>query len=300
MTPKSTKLWTALITPFTADAKAVDFDTLVKLAKRQEAAGNGVMILGSTGESPLLGDDEKKEIVRVTCGLKLAVPVMVGTPNVNFRQAMDWMDFCRGCGADAYLAATPVYTKPGPEGQIDWFKNVFDAADAPIMLYNIPSRTGAVLSPAVLRALKEHRNFWGLKESSGLEMYIEYNAAAPDVALYCGDDHLFAAAVGIGAAGLISVASNMWPEACHAYVDACLNGTYRGSEWWRISKALFAASNPVPVKALMQQRGVIPSGTVRLPLSVKDLPSIDGLIAADEKVREWQARAPARQEGKAA
>jgi len=289
MNPKNTSLWTALITPFTPE-NAVDYDTLVKLAKRQEAAGNGVMILGSTGESISLSDEEKREIVRITCGLKLQVPVMVGTPNLNFMQTMAWIDYCRGCGADAYLAATPVYTKPGAEGQIDWFTKIFDSVDAPVMLYNIPSRTGAVLQPAVLKALKGHKNFWGIKESSGLDAQVDYLATAPNVSLYCGDDYIFVASASIGASGLISVAANMWPEACNAYVKACLDGTYRGQEWWRISKALFTASNPIPVKALMQHKGVLPSGAVRLPLSAKDLASMDGLIAADEKVAEWHSR----------
>lgn len=290
MNPKNTYLWTALVTPFSPDSSAVDFDALVKLIRRQEAAGNGVMILGSTGESISLSDDEKREIVRVTCSLKLKVPVMVGTPNLNFKQTMTWIEFCHGCGADAYLAATPVYTKPSAEGQVEWFTRVFDAVDAPVMLYNIPSRTGAVLHTAVLKALKGHKNFWGIKESSGLDMQVDYMAAAPNVALYCGDDYIFVASASIGASGLISVAANMWPEACNAYAKGCLDGTYRGQEWWHISKALFSTSNPVPVKALMQHRGILASGAVRLPLSAKDLASIDGLVAADEKVKEWQSR----------
>lgn len=300
MRANQTWLWTALVTPFTPDGEAVDFAELVKQVKRQEVAGNGVMILGSTGESLSLTDDEKREIVRVTMGLKLKVPVMVGTPNANLKQTLTWLDFCHGCGADAYLAATPVYTKPAPQGQIDWFRTVLDAADAPVMLYNIPSRTGAVLSPAVLKALQGHRNFWAVKESSGLDAYVDYAAAAPDVALYCGDDYLFVAAASIGACGLISVASNMWPEACNAYVQACRDGSYRGQEWWRIGKALFATTNPIPVKALMQDRGVLASGAVRLPLSIKDLASLDGLRAADRQVAAWYENHIAQRKDKAA
>jgi 4-hydroxy-tetrahydrodipicolinate synthase len=298
---KETWLWTAIITPFTADASGVDFETFAALLKRQEAAGNGVMILGSTGESLSLSEDEKKEIVRFTFAQKLKVPVMVGTPNVNLTQTLAWIDFCKGCGAEGYLAATPVYTKPAAQGQIDWFRAILDAVDAPVMLYNVPSRTGSTLSPEVLRALAKHKNFWAVKESSGgLDMYIEYAAAAPDVALYCGDDNLMVAAASIGACGLVSVASNMWPDACNAYVKACRDGSYRGQEWWRIGKSLFATTSPVPLKSLMHERGILPNPAVRLPLSVKDFASLDGVKVADQAVTEWFGRWTSTREGKAA
>lgn len=299
MRAKETRLWTALITPFTADGSGVDYATLGDLLKRQDAAKNGVLILGSTGESLSLSDDEKREIVRFTLAQKLGVPVMVGIPNINMAQTLAWLEFCRGCGADAYLAATPAYTKPGAEGQIGWFKAVFDAVDAPVMLYNVPSRTGSTLSPQVLRALQNHKNFWAVKESSGgLDMYIEYTTAAPNAALYCGDDNMLPSAVPLGACGLVSVASNVWAEACHSYVTACRENAYRGQEWWSASKALFTASSPVPVKALMHHRGMIPNAGVRLPLSARDLTSLDGLKAADQQIAEWHREFKAQ--GKAA
>ncbi|MDR3449822.1 MAG: 4-hydroxy-tetrahydrodipicolinate synthase [Alphaproteobacteria bacterium] len=290
MRAQETWLWTALVTPFTPDAGKVDYAALGSLLKRQNAAGNGILILGSTGESLSLNEDEKKEIVRFTMAQKLSVPVMIGLPNINAAQTMGWIDFCRGQGADAYLAATPAYTKPGAEGQVGWFTHIFDAVDAPVMLYNVPSRTGASLSPAVLRALQSHRNFWAVKESSGgLEAYVDYAAAAPNVALYCGDDNLLAPAASLGACGLVSVASNMWPEACAAYVAGCRDATYRGQDWWIASKALFTTASPVPLKALMHRRGLLPSSAVRSPLSVSDLASFDLLDAADKRITEWHA-----------
>lgn len=288
MSMKQTTLWTALVTPFTADASAVDYATLKTLLKRQEAAGAGVLILGSTGESLALSDEEKCEIVKFTFAQKLSVPIMIGTPNINLAHALDWISFCRGQGADAYLAATPSYSKPGPQGQLGWFTKILDACDAPVMLYNVPSRTGASLSSEVLRTLQNHKNFWAVKESSGgVDAYNDYASAAPKVALFCGDDPIMASAAPLGACGLVSVASNMWPEACAAYVNACLKGTYNGTEWHRISKALFMTTSPVPVKAIMQARGIMPSAMVRLPLSTKDLANIDALNAADQLVNEW-------------
>jgi len=288
MDAKASWLWTALVTPFFAEDGAIDYATFGTLLKRQEAAGNGVLILGSTGEAISLSEEEKREVVRFTLGLKLAVPVMVGVPNSNLAQSLAWLDFCRGLGIDAYLAATPLYTKPGAEGQKGWFQKIFDAADAPIMLYNVPSRTGAVLSPEVLRALHKHKNFWAVKESSGgLEMYVEYGTAAPNVALYCGDDNILASAVPIGACGLVSVAANVWPDACRAYVIACRENAYCGQEWWRASKSLFTTSSPVPLKALMHHKGMLPTADVRLPLSAKDLANLEGLITADQSIAKW-------------
>ena len=290
MHAKETWLWTALVTPFLSETNGIDYATFGALLKRQEAAGNGVLILGSTGEAISLSEEEKREMVRFTLAQKLTVPVMVGVPNSNLAQSLAWLDFCRGSGIDAYLAATPLYTKPGADGQKGWFQEIFDAADAPVMLYNVPSRTGAVLSPEVLRALQKHKNFWAVKESSGgLDMYVDYAVAAPNVALYCGDDNVLASAAPLGACGLISVAANVWPDACQAYVTACRASAYCGQEWWRASKTLFTTSSPVPLKALMHHRGMIPTNTVRLPLCASDLASLDGLKAADQMILDWHS-----------
>ena len=301
MRAKETWLWTALVTPFFADGGGIDFATFGNLIKRQEAAGNGILILGSTGEAISLSEEEKSEIVRFTLAQNPSVPVMVGVPNSNQAQTLAWLDFCRGRGIDAYLAATPVYTKPGVEGQKGWFQKLFDAADAPIMLYNVPSRTGAVLSPEVLRALHGHKNFWAVKESSGgVDMYVEYAIAAPDVALYCGDDNILPSAAPLGACGLVSVAANVWPDACAAYVAACRESSYRGQDWWRASKSLFTTSSPVPLKALMTHKGLIPTATVRSPLCTSDLASLDGVKAADLQIAEWHSSVLTRSKEQAA
>ncbi|MDE2029804.1 MAG: 4-hydroxy-tetrahydrodipicolinate synthase [Alphaproteobacteria bacterium] len=288
MDARKTWLWTAMVTPFTADGSAVDYASFGKILKMQEAAGNGILILGSTGESLSLSEEEKQEIVRYTFSLGLKVPVMVGTPNANMAQTLAWLDFCRGKGAHAYLAATPLYTKPAAQGQIGWFRKLFDAADAQVMLYNVPGRTGAALNPAVLSDLRAHKNFWAVKESSGgLDAYASFADAAPDAALYCGDDNMLASATPLGACGLVSVVGNAWPEACRAYVEACRAGRYRGQIWWNASKAMFTTTSPVPVKALMHDLGMIASGAVRLPLSRNDLASLDQVRAAHQAVAQW-------------
>jgi 4-hydroxy-tetrahydrodipicolinate synthase len=301
MRAKEQWLWTAMITPFTDNGNKVDYDVLGDLLKRQESAGNGVFILGSTGEPLSLSDEEKKAVVHFTLGKKLAVPVMVGVPNFNLAQSMAWLNFCHGLGIDAYTTASPAYSKPGPQGQIEWFRKLFDAADAPVMLYNVPSRTGGSLFPEVAAALRQHKNFWAVKESSGgLEMYVDFAAAAPDIALYCGDDNILASAAPLGACGLVSVASNVWADACHSYTAECRAGTYRGQEWWIASKALFTTTSPVPLKALMHHKGLLPNGSVRLPLSTADLANLEGLNAADKQISEWHSLTQSRRKEKAA
>jgi 4-hydroxy-tetrahydrodipicolinate synthase len=301
MRAKNNWLWTALITPFTKDGSEVDYSALGRLLKKQEAAGNGVLILGSTGESLSLSEEEKREIVRFTCAQKLSVPTMIGIPNINLTQTLAWLDYCRGCGADAYLAATPSYTKPAAEGQVAWFTKIFEAADAPIMLYNVPSRTGATLAPAVLKALQNHKNFWALKESSGgLEAYVDYTTVASNIVLYCGDDNLLPSATPIGACGLVSVASNVWPEACAAYVRSCQEGKYKGQDWWVASKALFSTTSPVPLKALMCELKLIDQPAVRLPLSTTDLNGLDALKSGHRMVNEWYDRQQKSKSDKAA
>ncbi len=300
MKAKQQYLWTALITPFAADG-AVDYAGLAELIKQQDNAGNGILLLGSTGEAMALAEDEKREIVRVALSLKTKSPIMVGVPNINLAQTLAWVETCRGLGIDAYLAATPAYSKPASQGQCGWFCAVMDAADAPVMLYNVPSRTGASLSPDVLRELRGHKNFWAIKESSGgLDAYVDYASAAPNIALYCGDDNILPSAAPLGACGLVSVASNVWPDATHAYVDACRAGVFGGQDWWKATKALFSTTSPVPLKALMQLRGMIASNTVRLPLSIADLGSTDALKQADAAIAEWHKNYSAQNKGKAA
>lgn len=265
-------------------------EDLSSLIKRQNDAGNGILILGSTGEGLALGLEDKKQVVEAAMSSDLKVPVMVGVGGFNLQRQLEWMAYCRGRGVDAFLLVTPLYAKPGPHGQVEWFEQLLDAAERPCMIYNVPSRTGQELSPLVLDELKDHPNFLAVKEASGsITSYQNYRKAAPELAFYSGDDGLTPFFAMAGCNGLVSVASNVWPEATHRYINWCLNG--RGQEllplWEECSDALFGAPNPVPVKALLKEKGWISHAALRPPLSLKDIGDITFLTKADDRIQQW-------------
>ncbi|PWN06236.1 4-hydroxy-tetrahydrodipicolinate synthase [Rhodohalobacter mucosus] len=282
-------LWTALITPFHEDG-SVDEQTLVKLAELQNKSGNGILLAGSTGEGLALTHDEKRQITELVCNLGLNVPIMAGVGGFNLKEQTSWIKECNRIGVDAFLLVTPLYARPGIEGQTEWFMKLMDAAEKPCMVYNIPSRTGVKMPVQVLKNIRNHNRFWAVKEASGsISDYLEFSETCPDVPLFSGDDGLLPFFSAAGCSGLVSVAANVWPMETGLYVKKCLE---RNTEdlfpvWKRASAALFTAPNPVPVKALMKEKGIIPRIQLRPPLSEKDLSGISVLNAADMNVAEW-------------
>ena len=286
---KSIKLWTALITPLNEDG-SVSFSELEKLIRRQEAAGNGVLILGSTGEGLAFSDEEKIKIIELAAGLSLSVPIMAGVGGFNLQQQVDWIDHCNSLNVDAFLVVTPLYAKPGSVGQLHWFKTLLDASQKPCMLYNVPSRTAVKMDPSVLTTLNEHPNFWSVKEASGSIMeYLNYREAAREIAFFSGDDALTAFFNVAGCQGLVSVASNVWPKATNLYVEHCLSGKTDNlfPVWKNAVDALFAVSSPVPAKLLLREKGVIKSATLRPPLNEDELKDLSLLLKADEDIKNW-------------
>lgn len=285
-------LWTACITPFDDTGGNIDYRSLQSLLTIQSKAKNGIVLLGSTGESLSLTEDEKRELVRFACGLKLDTKIIVGVPGVNLHQTLEWLNFCKDMPIHGYLMTTPIYTKPGIMGQTLWFEKLFEKAHVPAMLYNIPSRTGVRLHLETVRNLYKHEKFWSIKDSSGIvDALIEYKEVAPNVEVFCGDDNMMPAMTAVGAVGLVSVASNLWPGATCKYVAKCRNGERLAKNiWWQACKALFTASNPIPTKALLHDLGVIEHSTVRLPLCIDDLPSIEMLRQANQIILDWEAK----------
>lgn len=284
-----TKLWTALITPMHEDG-TIHENNLKSLINRQDKAGNGVLILGSTGEGLALSEDDKRRVVSIAGSMKLSVPLMVGIGGFNLSAQKELMDYCKPFNVDAFLLVTPLYAKPGPEGQFEWFKALLDHSDKPCMLYNVPSRTALKMSPVVLGRLKDHPKLWAVKEASGsISEYQQFREAAPKIPLYSGDDALTAFFATAGCSGLVSVASNVWPEETNLYTKMCLEGKTETlfPTWNHAVEALFSASNPVPSKVLLKEKGEIDHVTLRSPLSAADLKSKDHLLAADVAVKKW-------------
>ena len=186
---------------------------------------------------------------------------------------------------------TPIYTKPGVFGQIHWFEQLLDKAAHPAMLYNIPGRAAVRLHPDAVKVLQKHERFLAIKDSSGMvDSGVEYRMVAPDIAVYCGDDYMMPATAIEGAVGLVSVASNAWPEATRRYVTHCLKcEKLKDKIWWEVCKSLFSASNPIPVKALLKDIGEISNDVTRPPLSLEDLPSRQVLLDYHKVIKDWRA-----------
>jgi 4-hydroxy-tetrahydrodipicolinate synthase len=276
-------LYTASVTPFTNGGEKIDYISLERLLRIQEKAGNGLVIFGSTGEGLSISLQEKRKALEFICSLKLNTQIIVGVPSHNFTEALEWINFCNDLHIEGYLMTAPIYTKPGILGQTRWFEALLNAAKHGAILYNIPSRAGVKLHTETVQNLSEHPQFMAIKDSSGtVESIVDYQIVAQNIAIYCGDDYLMPAMAAEGAVGLISVASNAWPKAVREYVKTSLNGKgeYGADKiWWKACRALFAASNPIPIKALLKEIGLIENDIVRLPLFREDLGSLNELIS---------------------
>ena len=285
-----TIVWTALITPLKSSGE-VDYDSLLTLLKQQEKASHGILILGSTGEALNLSKEEKTRILEFLFKQNLNVPIMCGVPGVHLPTTLEWIKTLETYPIDAYLMVTPLYSKPGDLGQYRWFKTLLDASTKPSVLYNVPSRAGMPLSLNAIEKLKNHPLFWGIKEASGsLEEFKKYRKTAPDKKVYSGDDAMMSDFAKEGAQGLISVASNSWPQATGHYVRKCLENRLTKEEaslWKKASDSLFKASNPVPVKRLLKEIALIESAHCKLPLHEEDLKNTDQLKEANNLVEKW-------------
>lgn len=288
MNLNSHSLWTAVVTPM-MDTGAVDFESLTRVVNQQVEAQNGLLILGSTAEALNLSLTDRKAIIEHVVNMKPSMPIMVGVGGNLLEEQKEWMTYLNELNVHAYLLVTPHYAKPGPKGQFEWFKALMDHSTRPCMLYNVPGRTGVAMSTEAVSRLNGHRNFWAIKEASGsVEKFKEYLTAAGGKQVFCGDDALMPDFANAGSAGLVSVASNAWPRETHLYVEQCLKKTFDAKELWtKAANSLFVCSNPVPVKRLMFERGVIRSAKMAAPLSHEDMTTAEPVLTAHDAVTSW-------------
>lgn len=283
------RLWTALITPMKPDG-TVHYEDLEGLLKQQEEAGNGVLMLGSTGEGISFSEAEKRDIIKFAATRNLKIPIMAGVGGIRLETQLEWIDYCNELNIDSYLLVTPLYSKPGRYGQAAWFGELLDRSDKRCMVYNIPSRTGVKLLPEVLQDIKDHANLWSVKEASGsIDDFKMFRKEVPELPLYSGDDGLMPDFSEEGCVGLVSVAANVWPKETNLYVEKCLAGDTNELKqvWNEAIRALFSAPNPIPSKILLHSKNEISNSTVRLPLTVKDLADMSHLLDADQSIKEW-------------
>ena len=280
-----------MVTPLTNQGK-VDYDAIRHLVREQDTAKNGLLILGSTGEALNLTLKDKKTIVEYVTSLKPTSPIMIGVGGHQLEETLEWLAYLETQPVNAYLMVTPLYAKPGPVGQYQWFESLMNAVTRPCMLYNVPGRSAVALSTDAVSRLSAHKNFWAIKEASGsVEKFKEYLKAAAGKPVYCGDDALMPDFAQAGSSGLVSVASNCWPRETHLYTQMCLDKTFDNKALWtEAANSLFIVSNPVPVKALMSAKGQINSPLMVPPLAHEDLKDMNVLKKSDQAVTEWFQR----------
>jgi 4-hydroxy-tetrahydrodipicolinate synthase len=173
-------LWTAIVTPL-LESGEVDYESFKNILQEQADAKNALVVLGSTGESLNLNLKVKKEIVEFSCAQNLSVPILSGGGGHLLEECLEWLELCNNKSIHAFLLVTPHYAKPGHQGQTHWFKSLMDKSNHPVMLYNVPSRSGTSLHYDAVKDLSSHKNFWAIKEASGkIEDFRKYIQAAPN------------------------------------------------------------------------------------------------------------------------
>ncbi len=262
---------TALITPFSHTE--VDYEAYARLVDRQVEAGIDVLVpLGTTGETPCLEDDEKIRILQIAKEHSAGKPIMVGGGTNSLRHTQRSMQLLEPYGVDAFLIVVPYYNKPTQEGQYQYFKAVAESTDKPIVLYNVPGRTGSNMNAETTLRLAEIPNITAIKEASGNRAQIEeiLRNAPKDFQVLSGNDDDTLWMMEKGGAGIISVASNIAPELMVRFVRAIQGSFFENAH--RLNDMLtplfrncFVESNPIPAKAAMAAMGLI-ENEFRLPL----------------------------------
>ena len=263
---------TALVTPFLKDS--VNYPMLEQLLRRQYDAGiRAVVICGTTGESATLTDEEKLTMFRYA---KKSMPedlrIIAGTGSNSTVHAIALSQAAQDAGADALLVVSPYYNKATPEGLYLHYAAIASSVQIPVILYNVPSRTGVDIPVEVYRRLSQIPNIAGVKEaSSDIRKLARIRSQCPDhFTVWCGNDDLAVAAMALGAKGLISVVSNIEPEITGSMIGAALDGDFDTATALQLSllpliEALFQEVNPIPVKAAMAMIGY-DCGNCRMPL----------------------------------
>jgi len=265
----------AMITPFGENGE-VDEKGIEKLVEFHIQNGtNGIVPCGTTGESPTLSHEEHKRVVEVTINAVAGrVLVIAGTGSNCTREALDLTSHAKKAGADGALIITPYYNKPTQKGLYLHFKKIAEEVDIPIIVYNVPSRTGINLLPETLAELSEIKNIVGVKEASGnLDQMTQIIELCGDkITLLSGDDKLLLPVLSIGGKGVISVVANIIPREVSDMVNEFEKGNYQKakeiflSKVYPLSNAMFYETNPIPVKTSARLMG-LPSGDLRLPLT---------------------------------
>lgn len=282
---------TAIVTPMTPTG--IDYEALGRFLEFQIASGiNGIVVMGTTGENATIEPEDQKRVIAYTVEkVNHRVPVIAGTGTNNTEHVLaNTRNACQ-VGADAILVVTPYYNKATQNGLIQHFTTVADASTVPMIVYNVPGRTGCNLLPKTLAKLAEHPNIVGVKEATGnmAQMAEIMHLCGDKLDVYSGEDALTVPMMAMGAAGTISVLSNVVPKQAVAMSDACLAGDYQTAaklqcDLLPLIDALFSEVNPIPAKAAVSAMGY-GQEVLRLPLTPME-PATRAVLM--EQLRRWE------------
>lgn len=287
MNRRFTGTYTALVTPFRRGAVA--YDELRKLVEFQIKGGiSGLVPVGTTGESPTVTHEEHIDIIRCTIeAARGRVPVIAGTGSNSTAEAIDLTEAADAAGADGLLLVAPYYNRPTQEGLFQHFGRIAEATDKPIILYSIPGRCGVEIGVNVIERLRaKYPHVAHVKEAGGSVDRVDQiiSALGDSVTVLSGDDSLTLPFMAVGARGVVSVASNLWPREVGRMVAHALTHDYPKARalhrrLYPVFKGIFIESNPAPIKLAMTRAGIIGSDEVRLPLCALSAASRRTLLA---------------------
>jgi 4-hydroxy-tetrahydrodipicolinate synthase len=275
MTLQLQGVYTALVTPFSADGSSLDFEAYEKLLAEQIEGGvSGLVPCGTTGESPTLTDQEQRDLIARTVRIaKGRVPVLAGTGSNNTKKSIEASKAAFEAGADGVMIVTPYYSKPSQEGLFRHVTEIAKAVSGPVVVYNIPGRSIVDLSvDTFLRILDACPNVVGVKDASGNSFFVQelMVKARGRVVDLSGDDPLTLPMMSVGARGVISVTSNLYPRQVSELVADALAGKWaeaerKSSALYSLHRALFSEPSPAPIKAALAMKGLM-QPSVRLPI----------------------------------
>lgn len=279
----------AIITPMYEDG-SINYDRFAEIIEEQIAGStDAIVVCGTTGESAVMTDEEHIECIRF-CVEKVAkrVPVIAGTGSNDTAYAIDLSIEAEKLGADALLLVTPYYNKTSQKGLIAHFTAIADSVNIPIILYNVPSRTGVNITIDTYKKLAQHKNIVAAKEASGNISAVAQLAAETDLDIYSGNDDQIVPIMSLGGKGVISVLANCCPKETHDMAQFCLDGNYKAAaelqlKYLEFTNNLFIDVNPIPVKEAMNIMGKN-VGECRLPLVRMEDEKIAKLFASMEKL----------------
>ena len=276
---------TALVTPM--NSSGVDYDSLGRLIDWQIQEGvKALVVCGTSGEAPTLTDNEHCKVLDFAIKRsKGRVPIIAGTGSNDTAHAIMMTQFACTIGADAVLCITPYYNRPTQTGLIASFTAIADAATAPVILYNVPSRTGTCIEPETYGILADHPNICAIKEAGGnwIKIMEPFRVVGDRLDIYSGNDDTIVPLLSVGGKGVISVLSNVAPRQAVAICDRFFAGDVAGAAEMQLAmlpliRALFSQTSPIPAKAALAEMGKI-EDVLRLPLTPMEEPHRARLIA---------------------